>query len=393
LGVALAATVSSDLKFEQFAKRVHEQGATVSPEQFKAFLKDQLAKKSLTDAGLAWASEKPTPSGLGRLDASQQGGNRLLAESLGDVQNVVPTTAPVRFPMLWDTPYFDWVLYNASIRQPLARNIVEDLATGAPIDLRTSLSSDIRHELLIDNLVRAHIALTKLESPPWPEAIFGKIDQAKAAQGKAIFEQRCVACHAAIDRATHIPLSGATAAGATINVAKVPLQDVGTDPRQSGDFASRVVTLEKVGRPEKIFYYKTAELLTRRIVDQWVQQSLGNAQDEQTIDTGRTNEFQGLHFYRARPLNGLWAAPPYLHNGSVPSLYELLLPPGQRTRVFYIGAWEFDPQRVGLIVNNPLPGAFTFDTRLPGNSNAGHEYGTDLSDSDRWALIEYLKAL
>ncbi|MBV8870242.1 MAG: hypothetical protein JOY65_12630 [Acetobacteraceae bacterium] len=134
-------------------------------------------------------------------------------------------------------------------------------------------------------------------------------------------------------------------------------------------------------------------MLTGKIVAQFVKQSPGNAQAEQEIDTGRPDEFSGPAAYRARPLNGLWATPPYLHNGSVPSLYELLLPTAQRTRVFYVGAWEFDPEKVGLVVGSPFPGAFTFDTRLPGNSNAGHEYGTDLSDSDRWALIEYLKTL
>ena len=397
LAMALAATESSEPKFEQFAARVRAHGANVSPEdlrkQFELFLRDQAATNSLIAAGQAMASEESTSFGPGRLDASHVGGNSLLAASLMEIRNVVPTTAPVRFPMLWDTPYFDWVLYNASVRQPLARNIVEALATGSPIDPRTFLSGDVNHGVLLDNVVQIHRALTKLESPSWPEDVLGKIDQAKADQGRVVFEQRCAACHSLIDRSRHVPLSGAASTGATITIPLVPLEVVGTDPRQAQNFATRVITLEKVGGPGKILYYKAAELLTGRIVDQFVKQSLDNAQAEQEIDTGRPDEFRGPAAYRARPLNGLWAAPPYLHNGSVPSLYELLLPAAHRTRLFYVGAWEFDPEKVGLVVGSPFPGAFTFDTRLPGNSNAGHEYGTDLSDSDRWALVEYLKTL
>jgi hypothetical protein len=99
-----------------------------------------------------------------------------------------------------------------------------------------------------------------------------------------------------------------------------------------------------------------------------------------------------LMAYKAKPLAGVWATAPYLHNGSVPNLYQLLLPPGRRQRTFYVGSRTFDPKRVGLLTRKS-PGAFLFDTGLPGNSNAGHTYGTDLTDEQRWDLLEYLKTL
>ena len=107
---------------------------------------------------------------------------------------------------------------------------------------------------------------------------------------------------------------------------------------------------------------------------------------------------RALLAYKARPLNGIWTSAPYLHNGSVLNLYELLLPAAQRSETFYIGSWEFDPVKVGY-VNRPDAGAFMVDTNLPGNGNAGHEYGTGgdglppLSDADRLALLEYMKTL
>ncbi len=103
------------------------------------------------------------------------------------------------------------------------------------------------------------------------------------------------------------------------------------------------------------------------------------------------NPTADLLAYKARPLNGTWASAPYLHNGSVPTLYALLLPPAERPRTFSVGRWEYDPKQVGYVSDGTAP--FVFDTRVTGNSNRGHEYGVTLSEADRWALVEYLKTL
>ena len=95
--------------------------------------------------------------------------------------------------------------------------------------------------------------------------------------------------------------------------------------------------------------------------------------------------------YKARPLNGAWASAPYLHNGSVPTLYDLLRPANQRPTRFAVGRWEYDPKKVGYVSDGEIP--FVVDTTLSGNRNSGHEYGTKLSEEERWALVEYLKSL
>jgi hypothetical protein len=96
--------------------------------------------------------------------------------------------------------------------------------------------------------------------------------------------------------------------------------------------------------------------------------------------------------YRARPLNGIWATGPYLHNGSVRTLEELLKPEEERAKSFWMGNSSFDPKAVGF-VDEEVPGAIALDTSIPGNGNLGHEYGVDLDDWDRKALLEYLKSL
>ena len=106
--------------------------------------------------------------------------------------------------------------------------------------------------------------------------------------------------------------------------------------------------------------------------------------------------------YKARPLNGIWASAPYLHNGSVPTLYDMLLPPTDlkgecqtaqcRPSKFYVGSNQFDTVKVGFETSS-TPHSSLLDTSLPGNRNTGHLFRHDLSLDDRMALIEYLKSL
>lgn len=96
--------------------------------------------------------------------------------------------------------------------------------------------------------------------------------------------------------------------------------------------------------------------------------------------------------YRARPLNGAWSTGPFLHNGSVPNLAALLDAPENRPVTFHIGSPRLDVERIGF-VGDSGPNTMEFDTRLPGNSNAGHKYGVELKSNDKKALLEYLKSL
>ena len=75
----------------------------------------------------------------------------------------------------------------------------------------------------------------------------------------------------------------------------------------------------------------------------------------------RPNGIQAPLAYKARPLDGVSATPPYLHNGSVPNLYALLSPVAERPTKFFLGDREFDPLLVGY-ETNPIPGGFELDT-------------------------------
>jgi hypothetical protein len=97
--------------------------------------------------------------------------------------------------------------------------------------------------------------------------------------------------------------------------------------------------------------------------------------------------------YRAKPLNGIWATGPFLHNGSVPTLADLLQPSDARPKKFTVGASEFDPIKIGFSENVSGTNKLVIDTSLTGNSNAGHDYGVALSADEKSALLEYLKSL
>jgi len=399
LGAALAMTLASPPRFKHFADRVLPSGSRTERdllrENLGCFIESLAKTQLLFDSAQLSALERPTPPGFGRLDAVHRGGNFLLAATLGEPRNYKPTTAPVSFPTLWDTPYFDWVLYNASVARPLERNVIEALATFAPIDPRTILTEHVDHGVDMDTIVSIHHALEKLRSPQWPEDKLGPIVPAKRDRGEKVYGQHCEGCHYRIDRESHAVIAGRpTAVSATqLRIPMIPVDEVGTDAQHAHNFAKRMMSLEKVKGPPQIAYYKAAGDLSNHIVEQWAKQSSDHRQEEQHIDGDRPVDFRPNLGYRARPLNGIWATAPYLHNGSVPTLYELLLPPQERRRIFYMGNWEFDPVRVGLLASNPFPGSSTFDTRLPGNSNAGHDYGTDLSEDQRMDLLEFLKSL
>jgi hypothetical protein len=110
--------------------------------------------------------------------------------------------------------------------------------------------------------------------------------------------------------------------------------------------------------------------------------------------------YQFKHFvktdgYANLPLDGLWLRGPYLHNGAVPTLRDLLAPPAQRPVAFVRGIDVIDGRNGGFIApacepGRPPPQGFCYDTRLPGNGNGGHVYGTSLSAPEKDDLIAYL---
>jgi len=180
-----------------------------------------------------------------------------------------------------------------------------------------------------------------------------------------------------------------------------PVTEVGTDPTMADNFVNRTAK-SGILEGEKAFVLagdlltptaKEANILDRVVIGAILDhpsESLKAGIDEYArVKAAR--KFQP-ESYKARPLDGIWATAPYLHNGSVPNLWQLLQPAEQRIKKFHLGSRAFDPVNVGFDTS-PSPVGFDLDTTLPGNSNSGHLYGTKLTDAEKWELIEFMKSI
>ena len=197
--------------------------------------------------------------------------------------------------------------------------------------------------------------LLALTPPPWP----APVDEARVADGRAVFERTCSECH------------GTYGAGATYPNLIVALDDVGTDPTLAtgaAQFAGDYV--------------------------RWFNDSF----------FGRISFLAPAPGYVAPPLDGIWATAPFLHNGSVPTLAALLdssTRPRFFTRSFDTSdydeaavGWRFTPLAAGQDAEpNGDARVRIYDTTLLGYGNGGHTYGDALTAAERTALLEYLKTI
>lgn len=418
---AMKIAVDDEDKFSRFAGRVLGNKATSTD---VAELKKSLVEESARRGERVRVNHPPYPNGYARLDAFGNIFNEVAVFAINEPSNAKPVNAPVSFPVLWDTPQHDIVEWNGAAVNagigPYTRNVSE--VVGVFGDLRiTEVSSfgkkKLRYESHINlkNLERLEELVTSLWSPQWPEGILPAIDKPKAIRGKQYYDKACVGCHQSIDR---------TDPDRQIAAKMIPVHKIGTDPVMAVNVASRV---GKTGIMEGQLMIPVtkyipdlggidtlgAEEPTRKISGNGVlgviREQMGfiglarrlpayiKAAKKNALYSNCDPKKDGKKCfrpprYKARPLNGIWSSAPFLHNGSVPNLWELLQKPDQRVDTFYVGSWVMDPKKVGFVNGNDEVTS-RLDAFQPGNSNKGHDYGTNLSDDEKWELIEYIKTL
>jgi mono/diheme cytochrome c family protein len=272
------------------------------------------------------------PWGPGRDDAIGLAAAILMGEEF------VPTLpAPVDFPSAWNLKAREGnaLHWDGGSGSAEDRNLLVSVAVGAP-----------RDGVPISSIAAIQSWLDDLPPPAYPYAL----DQALVTAGKPIFEQLCNDCHG----------SSGTRLWSVIDLA-----EIGTDPNR-------------------------VEIVTQEGVDM-INDLSGWGWSLST--------FQKTNGYLSSLLDGVWLRAPYLHNGSVPTLRDLLKPAAERPQTFYRGNDTYDASNVGFVWNIPSEGSQSYtliDTTRSGSHNAGHEgpaYGTELSEADKDALLEYLKTL
>ncbi|MEL6681923.1 MAG: hypothetical protein AAFQ09_04680 [Pseudomonadota bacterium] len=190
-----------------------------------------------------------------------------------------------------------------------------------------------------------------------PQPYPAPIDPSRAQQGRIIYHRDCSSCHGTYNTA---PQNGHPTLISFPNW----LGDVGTDSLRADTFTDELV----------------ASFAATPYRDQ--------------IAVAQTGA------YAAPPLDGIWASAPYLHNGSVPTLWHLLTPETRPDR-FELGGHMLDFERLGILLENegypadyiPFSTPVLLDTSKPGLGNDGHEFGADLNEVEKAALLEFLKQL
>ena len=291
-------------------------------------------------AKFEWMRKQP-PWGRGRIDPLNPVKFTFLRQPIDSTigaSDMVPVwnlKAHAGYPYHWDGLATDLTEVTRS----------SALATGATRDWidRDTRSWDDPDPKKVSSLRRIQNYMTAVPPPKYPL----QIDATLVPEGQRVFDATCASCHA----------PGGTRTGQVI-----PVSEVGTDSHR---------------------------------VDEWTEQA---AQAFNAYGDGRNWQFKTFrktNGYVARPLDGIWLRAPYLHNGSVPTLMDLLTPVASRPVTFWRGYDLLDSTAVGFISSGPDAErmGMRFDTSMPGNGNAGHLYGTDLPPDSKLALIEYLKTL
>jgi mono/diheme cytochrome c family protein len=342
-------------------------------------LEHLLARLEMTVSYFKWATTVPTTvAGPGRADAWGASRNMMFTPQSMD--------APVTVPNLWQFHDIEWLHWIANTNGVMRRNMAEAMAFGAIWDRRSNWTSAVLENL--DTL--EHISY-KFQPPVWPEEILGEIDQSLAARGKLLFDRSCAGCHEAPPQPD----------GSLVSLKVIPLEQIGTDPKEIENYNRPL--LDDGWQGETNYSTALGKALAGIEEQYWEDNDVSEELREQWAG-GRPEVtwLPKITGYPARRLHGVWSTPPHLHNGSVPSLEDLLKPsdctttPGDcRPAKFVVGTREYDPSALGLLqVPIDTQGAFVFDVSQTGNSNAGHEgpgMGTDLDEADRRALLEFLK--
>ncbi len=434
---AVGRVLADDTAFDAFAKAVLGSGGDASA---KAQLRVNVETWYGPYHELVVRSLPQTSWGPGRLDAVAMIFNRLTGLDIGPppsyliADNIRTADAPVRYPFLWNAARQDrtqWPGFaeNGNSLLALGRNLGE--VYGVFADFRPQKDDSL---LGIDYLAYNSANFEGLDAvedliwligpPQWP----WPVDDVLASKGKEVFDRDtanggCVQCHG-IRTGAFRSFDHPTWA--------TPVLDVGTDTREcqlltrtaksgvlegkrvlptkprlaaedaaanildvavSGTIAQHALSLrsaaERVRALEEGQVHAHPELQSLTgIVDE------GLKKVEQMADPQPTDD--GGCRYESRVLQGIWAAAPYLHNGSVATLADLLEPAARRQASFAVGP-AYDIEAVGLAAAQPGSG-YTLVTsdcgaRNSGNSRCGHEYGTTLSAAEKKALLEYLKTL
>lgn len=438
LDAAMKATRADAAKWDRFTAAVLDGKDT--PEN-RALLKTEF--QSLLDWQIKTdaMNETPVRYGFGRLDAVGHILNKILMFNGAEPSQGNASNAPVSYPFLWDIwrqEQVQWngVAQNSRFQLPgdtfeygaLGRNAGEVLGVfgevvvspkSGTLDTLKGYVSSVQSE----NLAGLELILKHLEAPVWP-SYFPIIDEELVTEGDALFDTACASCHTTPKNQTpgektevmvsfeRTQMNNPEDLTDIWMACNAYLYDGPTGPMAGTKDLNGAILGQVAPAANMLAVAVQGSILGDKssLVREGFRNFFGIRRMPRVFEADRGDDRaeclntknEPLLAYKARPLDGIWATAPYLHNGSVSSLYELLLPADQRAKSFWVGNREYDPVNVGYVTTKPESGIRAFLLRarnesgqvIEGNSNMGHEYGArDFTERQRRALLEYLKTL
>jgi hypothetical protein len=406
LDEAMQQTLTDSAKFDRLAARIGASG----PEA-----KSSLRTRFEGAAGRVHGYRTrvlvtPYAWGPSRMDAIGLIVNRVTSIAPDIPENWSAPLAPTKPPFLWNSPQGTWTQWRGVQKDPIERNLIETMGVYMSMNLTAKSPEEGLYDsnARLKNLEEIEDWLSHLAPPKWPEEVFGKIDRAKAAEGKKLFASHCAECHNSYPYTWTEPNKYGKR---FLEVGLVPQKYVGTDPGQFEDLRPYALTAQlapnlpgplkdKALVPAGELYYGVSVSILHVALAKinQTEEEAAKMHGYRELPVARPSQ---VPHYKAAPRDGVWATPPFMHNGSVPNLYEMLLPAAQRTKKFCLGR-DFDPVKVG-VDTSCKSGTYLIDTTLRGSSNQGHSFedgprgngviGPLLTEEDRWALVEYLKSI
>ncbi len=420
LAVSLNETVIDPVRFETMLKTIQKSNPVVSEADLKRrLLQDTQIVHALVNiqAQVKQPAVVPSLPGPGRMDALGSIHNSFTAINTGELGNVYPTLAPVKPPFLWNAPQSAWVQWSGFVSNPLSRNMGQILGVFARYDLKSATPEQGLFDSTSDvkGLVKLESLLKGLAPPQWPEKILGQLDQEKVVIGQKLFAKNCTQCHSSYP----YRWSRERAPGKRfIENAMVPQAIVGTDNTQLRGVSFNPDPVISTGSLAPYFNGKAKvssaefnQIILGKIIAKAVNK-VGPFSKEEFAEMNNYTVYSNnppspppKDSYKAAPRDGVWATGPFLHNGSVPTIYDLLSPAAERPTSFFVTR-EFDPVKLGINTAVATSKDYFFDTTLVGNSNRGHSFeksytqtrgngviGPELTSAERFAIIEYLKSI
>jgi hypothetical protein len=421
---SVSETLNDTHKFERFAKKIGDKDGQELKTQLNLFL-NEFKAWNIRNHHYFDKHGREVRYGPGRIDGLGGATNELnchLTDRMGDNQkwshlfvsskNCEDSHPPTSYPHLWGIAQEEFAQWDGRIHSALGRNVGAMMAAFSKNWIeKTPLPGvfKVKTTANVENIYEFEESYKKLKAPLWNDLVHKKIvkplDVSRVSRGEKIYEKNCLECHAVKPEYTVPNKFGNSWYKTHLVSPKIVQTDelhLIRDRDRKAEVHPEMKNLYKLmfgnnvfDQDGKVSARQSRTFLVSLALKTYFVDSLSSPEKIAKFTNCRDSSLiQNGHGIKAEHLSGIIWTAPYLHNGSVSTLFDLLLPANKRPRKFKVGCLNYSIEKFGFDCENDTSSmAFVFDTTQEGNSAQGHEYGVNLSDDEKVDLVEFLKSL